>query len=162
MAKSANILFDEMFTILNVDGNKYERVSRLQARSSNLGMELSLDFNHELYPLRPNETITLVLASSLQTTASTATTGAAAGASGPAEDKIDRDTWRPTIGRSKGLDADYDYVMYGKVYKFDEGEGTTVTAYISYGGLLMALSGNYRHMSGIVLGENVYLLLRKR
>lgn len=218
MSKSANILFDDMFTITNVDGNKYERgrhhlscflvpppamyprvlnqlctdlscpilkmtrnvsystlwsiVSRLQAKSTNFGMDLSLDFNHELYPLRQGETVTLVLASSLQLGAVSRTGD---------DDKMDRETWRPHTGPSKGLDADYDYVMYGKIYKFDEGAGERVyasrflssrrwkalielcrTAYVSYGGLLMALSGSYRHMSGIVLGEYVYLLMRKR
>jgi len=117
-------------------------------------MDLSLDFNHELYPLRPSDTITLVLASTLQLGAASRT--------GDGEDKADRETWRPNVGPSKGLDADYDYVMYGKIYKFDEGAGERVTAYISYGGLLMALSGSYRHMSGIVLGDYVYLLIRKR
>jgi DNA-directed RNA polymerase I, II, and III subunit RPABC3 len=35
------------------------------------------------------------------------------------------------------------------------------TVYASFGGLLMAMTGSYRHMSGIVLGEPVYILLRK-
>lgn len=35
------------------------------------------------------------------------------------------------------------------------------TAYISFGGLLMALRGSYRHLSNIVVGENVYCLIRK-
>lgn len=35
------------------------------------------------------------------------------------------------------------------------------TVYISFGGLLMALRGSYRHLSNIVVGENVYCLIRK-
>lgn len=35
------------------------------------------------------------------------------------------------------------------------------TAYMSFGGLLMALRGSYRHLSSITIGENVYLLIRK-
>lgn len=35
------------------------------------------------------------------------------------------------------------------------------TAYFSFGGLLMALRGSYRHLASVVVGENVYLLLRK-
>ena len=35
------------------------------------------------------------------------------------------------------------------------------TAYISFGGLLLALRGSYRHLANIVVGENVYLLMRK-
>lgn len=149
-----------MFAVTSVDSGRFERVARLQAKSTNFGMDLSLDYNHEIYPLRPSDTITLVLASSLQlaaatTTASTAKPGEDAGAS------ASRETWRPNMG-PKGLEEDYEFVMYGKIYKFDEGAGERVTAYMSFGGLLMALSGSYRHMSGIVLGENVYLLIRKR
>jgi len=35
------------------------------------------------------------------------------------------------------------------------------TAYASFGGLLMALTGAYRHVSAITVGDNVYLLARK-
>jgi DNA-directed RNA polymerases I, II, and III subunit RPABC3 len=82
-------------------------------------MDLSLDFNHEIYPLRAADTITLVLASSLQLSAA---------ATKPDEEgaNVSRDTWRPSVGPSKGLDADYGYVMYGKIYKFDEGAGERV------------------------------------
>ena len=38
---------------------------------------------------------------------------------------------------------------------------TCRTAYFSFGGLLMALRGSYRHMAGVMLGENCYLLIRK-
>jgi len=38
---------------------------------------------------------------------------------------------------------------------------TRRTAYFSYGGLLMALRGSYRHLSKLVVGENIYLLIRK-
>ena len=83
-------------------------------------MDLTLDFNHEIYPLGPSDTITLVLASSLQLSATT--TAKAGEDAGTAS----RETWRPNVGPSKGLDADYEYVMYGKIYKFDEGAGERV------------------------------------
>lgn len=35
------------------------------------------------------------------------------------------------------------------------------TAYASFGGLLMALTGAYRHVSNITVGDNIYLLARK-
>lgn len=35
------------------------------------------------------------------------------------------------------------------------------TAYASFGGLLMSLTGSFRHMTNIVLGEAVYVLLRR-
>jgi hypothetical protein len=72
-------------------------------------MDLSLDFHHELYPLKPADNITVVLASSLSLAA---TTG---------EDR-ERETWRPDGRNDRGLDADYEYVMYGKV-RFHESRG---------------------------------------
>lgn len=50
---------------------------------------------------------------------------------------------------------------YGKVYKFDEGAQDTVTAYASFGGLLMALTGSYRHVANLTIGQNIYLLMRR-
>lgn len=48
-----------------------------------------------------------------------------------------------------------------QIYKYDEGAASdTVTVYGSFGGLLMALTGNYRHLSNVTIGNNVYLLLR--
>ncbi len=47
-----------------------------------------------------------------------------------------------------------------QIYKFDEGLQDEVTVYGSFGGLLMALTGSYRHLSGITIGEYVYLLIR--
>jgi hypothetical protein len=89
-------------------------------------MDLTLDFNHELYPLRQHDTITLVLASSLKIGEASRTAAAGLNPEGNTEDKADRESWRPSTGPSKGLDADYEYVMYGKIYKFDEGAGERV------------------------------------
>ena len=68
--------------------------------------------------------------------------------------------------------------MAVKVYRFDGGTQELVyvhillslsfdlivlnrTAYASFGGLLMSLTGSFRHMTNIVLGDPVYILLRK-
>lgn len=51
--------------------------------------------------------------------------------------------------------------LLSQVYKFDDGTGEEVTAYISFGGLLMALTGDYRHISKVTVGEYIYLLVRR-
>jgi len=148
---SSSIVFDDIFTISAVDpdGKKFDRVSRAIAHSKNYDMDLSLDFNTELYPLAHGQSFSLALATSL-------VRGEHA-----AEDEKERDVWRPDGKGREGLEEDYEYVMFGQIYKFDGGTAEIVTAYASFGGLLMALTGSYRHMSGIVLGEPIYLLLRK-
>ncbi|KAL0950982.1 hypothetical protein HGRIS_007729 [Hohenbuehelia grisea] len=155
---SSNIIFDDIFTINAIDkeGKKFDRVSRLYAHSKNYDMDLSLDYNIELFPLKQDQSFALALASSLAR--GPPTTG---GADADDGDDKDRDVWRPDGKGRRGLEEDYDYVMYGKVYKFDSGTSEIVTAYASFGGLLMALTGSYRHMTNIVLGDPIYLLMRK-
>ncbi|KAI0735275.1 RNA polymerase I [Earliella scabrosa] len=154
-SNTSNVLFDDMFTISDIDkeGKKFDRVSRLYARSKNYDMELTLDYNVELFPLQKDQSFALALASSLSRVPQ--------GAGGAADDEEkDKDVWRPDMKR-RGLDDDYDYVMYGKVYRFDGGSAEVVTAYASFGGLLMSLTGSHRHMTNIVLGDPVFILLRR-
>jgi DNA-directed RNA polymerase I, II, and III subunit RPABC3 len=82
-------------------------VSRLYGHSKNYDMDLTLDYNVELFPLQKEQNFALALASSLSR-------GPSGGnADGSAEDE--RDVWRPDGKGSRGLEDDYDYVMYGKV-----------------------------------------------
>ncbi|KAK7465712.1 DNA-directed RNA polymerases I, II, and III subunit RPABC3 [Stygiomarasmius scandens] len=154
---ASNIVFDDIFSISEIDkeGKKFDRVSRLYAHSKNYDMELTLDYNIELFPLQPGQSFALALASSLARGAPPANVDVA-----EEEDK-ERDVWRPDGKGRRGLEEDYDYVMYGKVYKFDGGASEVVTAYASFGGLLMSLTGSFRHMTSIVLGDPIYILLRK-
>ncbi|GAA5864571.1 hypothetical protein JCM3774_005170 [Rhodotorula dairenensis] len=147
-AASSAILFTDMFAVSSVDkdGKKFDRVSRVAAKSNNHDMRLTLDINTDLIDLPTDSTFNLALASTLNPDAA-GKEGASAGG------------WRADI--EGGLADDWDYVMYGKVYKFDDGTGDEVTAYVSFGGLLMALTGDYRHISSVTVGEYIYLLLRR-
>ena len=69
-------------------------------------MDLTLDYNVELFPLHKDQNFALALASSLSR-------GGSSGGNTDAEDE--RDVWRPDGKGSRGLEDDYDYVMYGKV-----------------------------------------------
>jgi DNA-directed RNA polymerase I, II, and III subunit RPABC3 len=151
-------------------------------------MDLTLDYNIELFPLKVEQSFALALAASLSRT------GPIAGEDGA---EAERNVWRPDRkGKTGGLDDDYDYVMYGKVRlvlhflscrlgslsRFINSMVKVVklcksffqsscfsltsnmdyrTAYASFGGLLMSLTGSFRHMTSIVLGDPVYLLMRK-
>ena len=65
-------------------------------------MDLTLDYNVELFPLQKEQNFALALASSLSRGGSSA-------------DEDERDVWRPDGKGSRGLEDDFDYVMYGKV-----------------------------------------------
>lgn len=84
-------------------------VSRLFAHSTNYDMDLTLDYNIELYPLKQGQSFSLVLASSL------ARGGGPGEAADGAEDEKDAPVWRPDGKGKRGLEEDYEYVMYGKV-----------------------------------------------
>jgi DNA-directed RNA polymerase I, II, and III subunit RPABC3 len=88
-------------------------VSRLYAHSKNYDMDLTLDYNIELFPLHQEQSFALALASSLARGGGPVGTGGADGAE-DTDDK-DRDVWRPDGKGRRGLEEDYDYVMYGKV-----------------------------------------------
>ena len=143
------------------------------AKSRNYGMDLTLDYNCEIFPLEIGQNVVLALASSLAR-------DAAVSQDGTVEEDRDRDVWRPDGKGQRGFEDDYDYVMYGRVYRFDPGKEDVVcvlkfyrqkfptcltpplrTAYASFGGLLMSLTGSFRHMTNIVLGDPVFLLMRK-
>ncbi|CCM00930.1 uncharacterized protein FIBRA_02977 [Fibroporia radiculosa] len=165
-SNTSSVVFDDIFTINAIDkeGKKFDRVSRLYAHSKNYDMDLTLDYNIELYPLQKDQSFALALATSL-----------ARGPPGTTdEDDKDRDVWRPDGKGRRGLEEDYDpsvldvalrridyFVVLVKVYRFDGGTAEIVTAYASFGGLLMSLTGSFRHMTSIVLGDPIYILLRK-
>ncbi|KAG4304048.1 hypothetical protein PORY_002571 [Pneumocystis oryctolagi] len=120
------VLIDEIFHINSVDSQKFDRVSRIMATSSSQDMELTLDINSEIYPLKPNESISVQIASTL------------------------KDAFKDSA----------DYIMYGKVYRFDEGEKDRVSVYVSFGGLLMCLEGPYKKLNRLS-HDHVYLFIRR-
>ncbi|KZO93442.1 RNA polymerase [Calocera viscosa TUFC12733] len=160
------ITFEDVFTLHSIDpeGKKYDRVSRLFAHSHAFDMDLVLDFHTEVFPLRQGESVTVVLAKSLQKglyeDEKPLNAKPEEGKDGEGKKKEkEQASWR--VDGPVGLEEYFDYVCYGKVYRFDEGVGEKVTAYISFGGLLMTLSGSYRNMGTITVGTYTYLLMRK-
>jgi len=72
-------------------------------------MDLTLDYNIELFPLENGQSFALALSSSLQR--------GGVSKEGDDEEK-EPDVWRPDGKGRRGLEDDYDYVMYGKVNLF--------------------------------------------
>lgn len=101
-------LFEDQFIIVNIDDAKYDRVARLKANSLDDNTVMTLDFNTELFPLRTGETLTVVLATTLNLDGS----------------KDDDKGWRDATkldGEATLADM-YDYVCHGKIYKFEDGD----------------------------------------
>ncbi|NXY00254.1 RPAB3 protein, partial [Centropus bengalensis] len=67
---------------------------------------------------------------------------------------------------SHGRADQFEYVMYGKVYRIEGDETSTeaatrLSAYVSYGGLLMRLQGDANNLHGFEVDSRVYLLMKK-
>jgi DNA-directed RNA polymerases I, II, and III subunit RPABC3 len=108
---SENVLFEHNFLVQNVNKGNYERVARIEAYSNTDSKEvkLLLDVNIELWEVNEGDQIILSLALSLNLDGS----------------KDDGKGWRD-IGRGDTTMADeYDYVCYGRIYRFEEGEGSS-------------------------------------
>ena len=61
------------------------------------------------------------------------------------------------------MDA-YEYIMYGKIFKYKDNSRAgqiRVEVYISFGGLLMQLTGDPKKLESLEVDNNVYLLMRK-
>eukprot|EP01113_Clastostelium_recurvatum_P047608 TRINITY_DN8520_c0_g1_i2.p1 TRINITY_DN8520_c0_g1~~TRINITY_DN8520_c0_g1_i2.p1 ORF type:complete len:156 (-),score=35.53 TRINITY_DN8520_c0_g1_i2:24-464(-) len=140
------ILFEDIFNVKDIDpdGKKFEKVSRFYCVSESYEMDLFLDVNTDIYQISEEDRFTLVLAPTLDL-------------HGAPDDGIFNPIERPSLADK------YEYVMYGKVFKYQEETQPTqkVSLYLSFGGLLMLLKGDPRNLQGIEPEARLYLLIRK-
>ena len=101
-----------------------------------------LDIASEVYKLRMGDKFTLTLTSTLK-----------------ADGTPDSDEYAPD-GRANLLD-DYDYGMCGKVFKYEYLADKRVAIVASFGGLLMLIQAEQRHVIRIQLDQKLYALIRK-
>lgn len=152
---SSQQILEDIFEILEVDpdGKKFDKVSRIKARSDLYEMDLILDINVDLYPVKSGEKLALCLSGTLNTDGSAMPVG------DPGQQVYDT-----SIGKRESLADLYDYVMFGKVFKYkdamDNGH-VKADVFVSFGGLLMQLSGDPKRLEDLDIDNNVYLLLRK-
>ncbi|KAH7433217.1 hypothetical protein KP509_07G059800 [Ceratopteris richardii] len=141
------LLFEDIFTIVGMDpdGKKFDKVSRIEARSEQFDMYMLLDVNTDIYPLQVDDKFTMALSSTLSL------------------DGTPDDATFDQSGR-KSLADKYEYVMYGKLYKFSDkesGGNVKIEVYVSFGGLLMLLQGDPSNLGNLMMDQRLYLLMRK-
>lgn len=140
-------LFEDIFEInaLNPDGKKkFETVNRIAASGTTFECELLLDINCQIYSLRDGEKITLVLASTLSLDGS----------------PDDHHSYTPSDGNLTLAD-DYEYVMHGRIFEIKYKKGGNVEIAASFGGLLMRLTGDQKHLGSILPDMRLYILIKK-
>ena len=141
-------LLQDTFTVsaIDPDGKAFQRVSRFVAKSERLDIETVCDFNSDLFKPKPSQKLELVLTLTIDDNGT-----------------IDSNPqYNPRL-KSKLLD-EYEYVMFGKVFKIKQPTEETrnkTEVYISYGGLLMSLTGHSNSLQAIELDSPIYLLIRK-
>ena len=148
----AGVLFEDIFDVKDIDpeGKKFDRVSRLHCESESFKMDLILDINSWVYPMELGDKFRLVLASTLR------------------EDGYpDTGEWNPADSGAPSRADSFEYVMHGRIYRIEgddsmsEAAGGRLSAYVSYGGLLMRLQGDANNLHGFEVDHHVYLLMKK-
>lgn len=107
-------LFEDSFNILTVHDKKYDRVIRVEGTSTDSKTTFSLDVNNELFPLAQGDSMQLLLASTLKLDGS----------------KDEMKSWTPAAQEEATLADMWDYVMYGKVYRFLESDEQNVMSVV--------------------------------
>uniref|UniRef100_A0A7S1M158 DNA-directed RNA polymerases I, II, and III subunit RPABC3 n=1 Tax=Neobodo designis TaxID=312471 RepID=A0A7S1M158_NEODS len=141
-------ILEEKFAVaqVNPDGRKYQRVSRIVCKSIESDTELSVDINSDVYPVTEGEKLTIGLATTLNL-----------------DGEPERDAYDHTVYHRETAMSAYDYVMHGKVYRCnsDEAAADAVTAFASFGGLLMKLHGKQPYLRDVHFNRSYYLLIKK-
>lgn len=149
----SNTLFDDIFTITDADPGRYNKIIRIEANSTTQEQcKLTLDINSDLFPITNGEQITVSIANSLDINSSSKDNNN--------KENTTSKSWRPPLPGDRSLADDFDYVMYGTAYRFEEVSKDIIAVYYSFGGLLMRLEGNYRNLNSLKQ-ENAYLLIRR-
>ncbi|CAA2997480.1 DNA-directed RNA polymerases II and V subunit 8A-like [Olea europaea var. sylvestris] len=140
-------LFEDIFRVegLNPDGKKFEKVTRITAKSDQFDMLMVLDINSDIYPMHVGEKFMMVLASTLNL-----------------DGTPDSGYFNP--GNRKSLADKFDYVMQGKLYRISEESShkqVKADMYVSFGGLLMMLKGDPSIAARFELDQRLFILIRK-
>ena len=139
----AGTLFEEQFEVKDIS-KKFEKVSRIHCRlEEGYELQLDLDINSDLFPLEVGDRFSFLLTSTLSP-----------------EGDFDAGVYDQS--KAPSLLDQYEYAMYGKIYKWkQDSPKAPIEVHVSFGGLLMRLKGDARHLAKLQLDGRVYLLLRR-
>jgi DNA-directed RNA polymerase I, II, and III subunit RPABC3 len=157
-----SVLLEDLFEVVDVDPTdkkddhdkktttkKFDKVSRLVCTTQNIhddsNLKMTLDINSDIYPIDKGDRITVAFAKTL-------TEGS--------ESNVYFDPLLGTYDKQSKLMDAYEYVMFGRLFKYKE-ENTKLSIYVSFGGLLMKLTGRKDSLSSFTPDMNVYILIRQ-
>lgn len=153
-----NILYEDNFVVddLNPEGKSsktFKNIGRVIASGTTYDVSMVVDIQIELFPIKLKDRLTIALASNLSLTGGKKQTGNSSKAMKRGHDGGYDQSGEPTL-----LDK-FDYGMYGKVFKCEPIDEHKMAVYVSYGGLLMKVVGDQRHLSAIELDVSIAFYL---
>ncbi|CAK0779870.1 hypothetical protein CVIRNUC_004876 [Coccomyxa viridis] len=146
------VVFEDIFEVLATDpgGKHFDKVTRYQCHSDLYEMDLMLDVNTSIYPLQDGDKFSLALAKTINVDG-TPTDG----------------TFNAQMqSKRQTLMDSFEYVMFGRIFKYEDtpsgaSNQMRVQVYVSFGGLLMQLTGDLQKLQELDVDANIYLLMRK-
>ncbi len=122
-------------------------VSRIAGTTEINKFTVELDVNTEIYPMVKDALYKFVITNSLNSEGTT---------------EIDVIQFLNEAERGQSLADQYDYVTYGKIFKYQI-EGDQINIIVSFGGLLMNMSGSLknRNLLSLEMDGHIYLLMTK-
>eukprot|EP00922_Rhytidocystis_sp_ex-Travisia-forbesii_P005315 GHVS01007760.1.p1 GENE.GHVS01007760.1~~GHVS01007760.1.p1 ORF type:complete len:171 (-),score=39.23 GHVS01007760.1:190-702(-) len=139
-SSSSAFMFEDRFILRAVDWSRFDNILRVRGKSAGFDAELVLDVHSQLFPVKADESVHMGL-----------TMNVCSNSSGDAND------WQ----RSDTILEDYDYAMYGKIFKMEEKTSDRRTVYASFGGLIMSLTADKHVLGELQLDMALYLLMRR-
>mmetsp|Transcript_15696 Transcript_15696/g.16285 ORF Transcript_15696/g.16285 Transcript_15696/m.16285 type:complete len:148 (-) Transcript_15696:124-567(-) len=141
-----NIYFEDTLVINHLDknGKVFDKITRVEGVTSDSNCNIILDVNTDVYKVSKDKLYSILLTKSLYPDGTTSNT-------------FNYETYL----KKNSLLENYEYVMNGKVFKLTEELHAKVTVHISFGGLIMGITGDPTYVSSLNLDERVYFLMKR-
>jgi DNA-directed RNA polymerase I, II, and III subunit RPABC3 len=141
-----NILFEDVLVVTSIDreGKVFDKVSRIEGRTEDQDCKVILDINSEIYTMVKDNLYSLIITKSVYSDGS-----------------LTGNFSVEMYNKKNSLLDKYEYVCYGKIFKYSEESDGKVSVYVSFGGLLLGITGEASHLSNLRMDERVYLMIKK-
>jgi DNA-directed RNA polymerase I, II, and III subunit RPABC3 len=142
-----NTLFEDNLRITEIDkeGKAFDKVSRVEGITEDSNCKIILDVNTDVYPMSKENYYTILITKSLNADGT------------PSQNTFSIDMY----SKKNSLMDKYDYVTFGKIFRYSEESNGKVSIYASFGGLLLGITGSPSQLSNLVMDDRIYLLLKK-
>ena len=139
-----NEIFKANFITEEVEQQPWRTIERIKCHSDNKETKLELDIHSGLFKLKPGDSFIACIVEELT--------------SNGIDPKVH---WCSSM-IPESISKNYEYVLHGELYRYEEDSNAhQSTIYVSFGGLLMKLSGETAALSDIKPHNTMYLLCRR-